>query len=116
MKRVIAFVLLIMLVVTAPAFAADGDSSGAPPALARAVAAKHDFSAGAAGISRLAQETARKNDVARAVAVSPPAPTPAPAQASGGKSFWGTPWPYVIAGGAILAIIVVAKNSEGGIY
>ena len=33
----------------------------------------------------------------------------------GGRSFWKSPWPYVIAGAAVV-IVVVAKNTEGGIY
>lgn len=37
--------------------------------------------------------------------------SPQPAQAKG-KSFWHTPWPYVIAGAAAATIIIVANSNQ----
>jgi hypothetical protein len=78
----------------------------AVPALA---ADRPDFSAKAAGLDQMVQKQGRA-DVRREA--TSPAKTPAQQK----KSFWKTPWPYVIGGGAIVAIVLIANKKEGGIY
>jgi hypothetical protein len=37
-------------------------------------------------------------------------------QVTGGKSFWKTPWPYVIGGGVVVMLVVISQTKEGGLY
>lgn len=37
----------------------------------------------------------------------------APSQAAAKKSFWQTPWPYVIAGAVVVIAVVAAKSGDG---
>ena len=92
MKSVVigTFVLALLPTFGARAFAA-GEPDSKP---------KFDFSAKAAGIEALVKS----------------APRPA-RQTTTKKSFWKTPWPYVIIGGAVAAgVIIASKNGDGGIY
>ena len=106
MKRVVSFVVVVTLLAASPALAAGPDSNPPGPSLARApVTMKYDFSAKAAGLDRMPTAPARQG-----------ATSPAPAQPTEKKSFWKTPWPYVIGGAAVIALVVVSQNTEGGLY
>ena len=50
--------------------------------------------------------------VAPALAAAPAAR----AKASGGKSFWKTPWPYVIGVGVVVSVVVAKHNGGLGGY
>jgi hypothetical protein len=108
MKRVVVLVVLFTWLGVTPAFAAGPDAqspAAAPPAAA--ATPRYDFSARSAGIDQMVKATTRP-DVRRAA--------PAAAQATGNKSFWKTPWPYVIGGGVVAALVVISQTKEGGLY
>lgn len=102
MTRVLAAALLLCLVGVSPAFAQER---------------RFDFSARAAGVvtdvSTLV-EHGRAPIPAPRPAVNADTRSPLPRQEPK-KSFWRTPWPYVIAG-AVVVGVVVASRGEGGIY
>jgi hypothetical protein len=108
MKRVVVFVVFVTWLGVTPAFAAgpDAQSPAAGPTAAPATL-RYDFSARSAGIDQMVQTTKRP-DMRRAA--------PAAAQATGKKSFWKTPWPYVIGGGVVAALVVISQTKEGGLY
>jgi hypothetical protein len=110
MKRVVLFVVVFVTWIAAsPAFAGGPDSTSPGSRLAGApVAIKYDFSAKAAGID-LMVPTPTRQDLRRAAA-------PAPLQATQPTSFWKTPWPYVIGGGVVIALVLISKNKDGGLY
>jgi len=109
MKRVVLFVVLVMWLAVTPAFAAGPEAkSPAPVPPAAPATIKYDFSARSAGIVEMAQ-TSKRPDLRRA------APA-ALVQATGNKSFWKTPWPYVIGGGVVVMLVVISQTKEGGLY
>jgi len=109
MKRLVSTVVVLGLLASAsPAFAASGSESKGSAA---PVAATYDFSAKAAGIEALVLKDQSAARQARALSVAP-ARQAAPAK----KSFWKTPWPYLIAGGAIIAGVLIANKGDGGAY
>jgi hypothetical protein len=73
-------------------------------------AARPDFSSSAAGIDRMAAAAAPRDTAPTA------ARRTSPAQSSGGRSFWKTPWPYVIIGGVAAAVIIASAKSDNGLY
>ena len=86
---------------------------------ARAVAAaepdskpKFDFSAKAAGIEALVK--------AEKAGLSRPSLALVPARARQAnpakKSFWKSPWPYVIAAGVVVAGVLIATSGDGSGY
>ena len=93
MKRLMTGLLVPVLLLSfgaVPAFAA-GEPQSKPT---------YDFSAKAAGIAAMVKS----------------APMP-PRQANPTKkSFWKTPWPYLIIGGAVAAGVIIASKSDGGVY
>jgi hypothetical protein len=108
MKRLVLFVVLVTCLAATPAFAAGPDAkSPAPVPPAAPATIKYDFSARSAGIVEMAQ-TSKRPDLRRAA--------PAPVQVTGGKSFWKTPWPYVIGGGVVVMLVVISQTKEGGLY
>ena len=115
MKRVVLFVVLVTWLTTSPAFAAGPDSkSPGAPVVAAPTAITYDFSAKAAGIASNVQTPTRQN-LLRAPSTAPPQAAQ-PAQATQEKSIWRTPWPYLIAGGAAVALVLISNNKEGGLY
>jgi hypothetical protein len=99
MKPVVSIALLLSLVAVRPLVAEE------PPTR------RPDFSAAAAGIPDLVRA-----DVARARRAHPAPVTPQPAPPAK-RSFWKTPWPYVIAAGVAGAVIyVVARDKDGSGY
>jgi hypothetical protein len=90
-------------------------SLGVAPAFAAAEPdsqAKFDFSAKAAGIEALVK--AEKADLSR------PSRALVPARARQAnptkKSFWKSPWPYVIAAGVVIAGVLIATSGDGSGY
>ena len=72
---------------------------------------KFDFSARAAGIEAMV-----KADVARpSLAV---VPARAPQATTTKKSFWKSPWPYLITAGVVVAGVLIATSGDGngGVY
>ena len=118
MTRVVLCVVLVSWIGTSPAFAAGPDStSPGSPLAAAPVAIKYDFSAKAAGIDHKAQTPARQTLLRTALPAPPQAAqTTQATQATQGKSIWRTPWPYLIAGGAVVALVLISENKEGGLY
>ena len=93
MKRLVTGTLVVVFALSfgaTRAFAA-GEPDSKP---------KFDFSARAAGIEAMVKS----------------APMPARQATTTKKSFWKTPWPYVIAGGAIIAGVLIAKGGDGNGY
>jgi hypothetical protein len=112
MTRVLALALAATIVFGSPAFA---QSTPAParPAAARPAAvtpppsARADFSARAAGIEKLAAARPQP-DTARADAAAQNA-QPDPAR----RSFWKTPWPYVIIAGVVAGVLIAGGDGDG---
>jgi hypothetical protein len=112
MERVVVFVVLVTWLATSPAFAAGPDSPSTDAPLAAApVAIKHDFSAKAAGIDQKVRAAVRPE---LWLAASPKAVQTT--QGNQEKSIWQTPWPYLIAGGAAVALVLISRNKDGGLY
>jgi hypothetical protein len=109
MTRVVLFVVLVTWFAASPVFA-EGPDSTSPrlPVAGAAVAIKYDFSAKAAGIGLMVPAPPRQ-DLRRAA-------VPAPLQATQPKSFWRTPWPYLIGAGVVTALVVISRNKDGGLY
>jgi hypothetical protein len=101
MKRVVigTFVLALLPTFGARAFAA-GEPDSKP---------KFDFSARAAGIEALVKADVGRPSLATSLARAPQA-------TSTKKSFWKTPWPYVIAGGLVVAGVLIGKSGDGNGY
>src|ERR1051326_5841821 len=121
MKRVVALFVAVMYMSVATAFAQEPIARHAsasrpvtfapnPPAprfsLFRAIPQLPKVTAMAAPAPLLFTPASRANVWAMAM----------PPNAKGGKSFWKTPWPYVIAGGVIATVVIVKKKgySNGG--
>jgi len=104
MVRVVALFVAVTLVLASPAFAQSfkSTSSHAQPPSARI-----DLSARAAGIDTMA--------------AAPDAVTKATVAAAAGtrtqikKSFWKSPWPYII-GISVIAIVAIAYSGDGNGY
>ncbi len=108
MKRVVLFVVLVTWLGARPAFAAGAEAkSPAPVPPAAPATIEYDFSARSAGIAEMAK-TSKRPDLRRAAPVA--------AQATGSRSFWKTPWPYVIGGGVVAMLVVISQTKEGGLY
>lgn len=105
MKKVLALVTVVSLLIPSAAFASSSDESSktTTPTLnlkAQGIQAAADH----------ARLTAADRP-ARDVAVSS---TPAPASRQNGKkSFWKTPWPYVIIGAAVVVGVLIASGGYG---
>jgi hypothetical protein len=102
MKRLVtgALAVLFFLSFGAARLAAAGESAAKPT---------FDFSARAAGIEAMV-----KADLAR------PSLAMVPARARQAnpskKSFWKSPWPYVIAAGVVIAGVLIATSGDGSGY
>lgn len=114
MKKVLALVTVVSLLIPSAAFASPSDESSktTTPTLnlkAQGIQAAADH-------ARLTAAEKPARDVA---AASSTPTTPTPAQ-NGKKSFWKTPWPYVIIGAVAVVVVVAAKggygNGEGSGY
>ena len=103
MVRVVALFVAVTLFLASPAFAQSFKSTSSH---AQPQAARIDLSAKAAGIDAM---VIASHDVKKSAA--PAAGTPAQVK----KSFWKTPWPYVI-GVSIIAIVAIAYSGDGGGY
>ena len=104
MVRVVALFVAVTLFLASPAFAQSFKSTSShtqPPS------ARIDLSARAAGIDAM---TAAPDAVKKAAV----APAAAP-RTQIKKSFWKTPWPYII-GVAVIAIVAVAYSGDGDGY
>jgi hypothetical protein len=104
MVRVVALFVAVTLFLASPAFAQSfkSTSSHAQPPSARI-----DLSAKAAGIDTMA--------TAPDAVKKPAAASAAGTRAQIKKSFWKTPWPYVI-GVAVIAIVAIAYSGDGSGY
>jgi len=104
MVRVVALFVAVTLFVASPAFAQSFKSTSShaqPPSV------RIDLSARAAGIDTMA---------AAPDAIKKPAATAAAGTRTQiKKSFWKTPWPYVI-GVAVIAIVAIAYSGDGNGY
>lgn len=94
MKRLVTGLLVLVLSMSfgvVPAFAAGEPESKLT----------FDFSAKAAGIGAIVKSS----------------PRPVRQATTTKKSFWKTPWPYVIIGGAVAAgVIIAAASGDGSLY
>jgi len=104
MTRVIATTVAALFLLTSSGFAQatrlSTDRSATQPA------GQRDFSAKAAGIDTMAAAHARAT-------VKKDSRTEGAIQSNGKRSFWKTPWPYVIAGVVVAGAIIIASNSGG---
>ncbi|HUF47246.1 MAG TPA: hypothetical protein VMM93_05460 [Vicinamibacterales bacterium] len=105
MKRVFALATAALLFATAPALAQTA-SDRAHNRVAPAAASRVDFSPRAAGIDAMAAAPERKADKRETRT----------AQNTQGRSFWKTPWPYVIIAGVVTAGVLIAGGAGDGIY
>jgi len=94
MKRTVALTVALSFVTATSAFA-QGRAQ-----------ARVDFSAKAAGITAVAPVPAKTVELRRNAAQPP----------KSAKSFFKTPWPYVIIGAVIAGVIVATQDSSGGGY
>lgn len=106
MKKVLALVTVVSLLIPSAAFANPSDESSktTTPTLnlkAQGIQAAADH----------ARLTAAEKP-ARDVAVASSTPAPASRQ-NGKKSFWKTPWPYVIIGAAVVVGVLIASGGYG---
>jgi hypothetical protein len=106
MKRALALAVAATFVCASPGFAQSTLPASAPAPAAVTVVGRVDLSARAAGIESMAAARARKGD-ARAVRA---------AQGTQGRSFWKSPWPYVIIAGVVTAGVLIASGDGDGIY
>ena len=111
MKRVLALVTVLSLLIPSVAIASPADESSKTPTLASTLKAQG---------MQAAAEHARLTAAATPARDRTAAPsTPAPAQ-NGRRSFWKTPWPYVIIGAVVVVAVIAAKggygNGEGSGY
>jgi hypothetical protein len=104
MVRVVALFVAVTLVFASPALAQSFKSTSSH---AQPPATRIDLSARAAGIDTMA--AAPHTITKRAVTAAAGTPTQVK------KSFWKTPWPYVI-GVAVIAIVAIAYSGDGGGY
>jgi hypothetical protein len=106
MTRALVLALAITVLFASPGFAqspsAPPTAAAKPPAVART-----DFSARAAGIDKMTAARTRPENA--------PAPRPAQngQQGTGGRSFWKTPWPYVIIAGVAATVLIAAGDGDG---
>jgi ABC-type Fe3+-siderophore transport system permease subunit len=103
MKRVLAMAIVLSFVSVSTAFAQE-----------RPV----DFSARAAGIGL---DVPEKTDASRIGKIEriekiDTKDREAGAKQTQKKSFWRTPWPYVIVAAVVGGLLIANKKSEGGIY
>jgi hypothetical protein len=70
---------------------------------------RFDFSAKAAGIEAMVKADSARPSLAAVPARAPQANTTK-------KSFWKTPWPYVIAAGVVVAGVLIATSGDGNGY
>ena len=106
MKKVLALVTVVSLLIPSAALASPSDESSktTTPTLnlkAQGIQAAADH----------ARLTAAEQP-ARHVAAAPSIPTPA-ARQNGKKSFWKSPWPYVIIGAAVVVGVLIASGGYG---
>jgi Na+/H+ antiporter NhaD/arsenite permease-like protein len=88
MKRLFALTILALILGAGSAFAQSTiPSTSKPPSIRQSIAA-----------------AVRNTTLARTTAT--------PVRAAAGKSFWHTPWPYVIFGAA--AVVVIVAGNKGG--
>ena len=102
MKRVLVLSAVLCVLGATPALAAGGP--GPAPR-------KYDFTAKAAGLDRIGQDQARGVLTRESLGARS-----APQGSTQKKSFWKTPWPYLIGAGAIVAVVVVSRSKDGGLY
>jgi hypothetical protein len=104
MKRVLVLVTALSLLIPSVALASPADETTNP--------ATPTLNLKAQGIQAAAEQarlTAAEKP-ARNLATAPATPTPTQ---NGKKSFWKTPWPYVIIGAVAVVAIVAAKGGYG---
>jgi hypothetical protein len=104
MKAVIALVTVLSLLVPSVALASPADESSKPTTPTLNLKAQGIQAAAAEARLTAAERPARE------VAV---APATASAKQNGKKSFWKTPWPYVIIGAAVAIGVLVASGGYG---
>ena len=104
MVRAVALFVAVTLFLASPAFAQSFKST---PSASQQASPRIDLSAKAAGIETMAAapDTMKKPAAANATA----------ARSQIKKSFWRSPWPYVI-GVAVIAIVAIAYSGDGGGY
>lgn len=112
MTRIPAVALAATFVFASPAFAqstpaparpaAARPATVTPPATARA-----DFSARAAGIEKLAAARPQSDTIRAAATAQNAQPDPAR------RSFWKTPWPYVIIAGVVAGVLIAGGDGDG---
>ena len=104
MVRVIALFVAVTICMASPAFA---QSFKSPAAQSQPASPRIDLSAKAAGIDRMA--AAPDNMMKPAAAAAGTTRTQIK------KSFWKSPWPYII-GVSVIAIVAIAYSGDGGGY
>jgi len=104
MVRVVALFVAVTLFLASPAFAQSFNSTSSH---AQPPSARIDLSARAAGIDTMA---AAPHEVTKAAVAAAAAP-----RTQVKKSFWKTPWPYII-GVSVIAIVAIAYSGDGSGY
>ena len=109
MNRILVIALVLSLLGVTPAFAAGPGTlfSSGPSASTKTVT--FNSLVKSAGLDRIVVDQSRaaaRRDLFAASAASPRA-------SKQKKSFWKTPWPYVIAGGVIAAGLIIAYSGDG---
>ncbi len=110
MKRLICTLAGVLFFLPSSALA---QSTGNPVTADRSTTERPDFSAAAAGVELMAAADVRPTpDAIR----TPNAESRAPRQNSS-RSFWRSPWPWVIGGGAVVVVLVASRSKgEAGVY
>ena len=106
MKRTLGIVLVVSILGATPAFAAGPDPS--PSSAAAPKSLTFNSLVKSAGLDQIVADQSKS--MARRDLF---ATTVAPRAAKQKKSFWKTPWPYVIAGGVIAAGLIIAYSGDG---
>jgi hypothetical protein len=107
MKRILTAALVLSLLGVTPAFAA-GPGASSPSASAKTVTV--DSLVKSAGLDQIVADQSRtmaRRDLFAASIAAPRAPQQK-------KSFWKTPWPYVIIGGVVAAGVIIATSGGSG--
>ena len=109
MKRVVIGALLLSLLGVSPAFAAGSGTSFSSGPSASTKTVTFNSLVKSAGLDRIVADQSRAM-ARRSLFAGSLAPVRASQQK---KSFWKTPWPYVIAGGVIAAGLIIAYSGDG---
>ena len=105
MKKVLALVTVVSLLIPSAAFANPSDESSKTTTPTLNLKAQGIQAAADHARLTAAEQPARDVTIAS---------TPAPASRQNGKkSFWKTPWPYVIIGAAVVVGVLIASGGYG---